>query len=355
MKKRLLCSALILAALLCLAACHSAPAEAPPAASTTAEPPAIVDGVAIQWKEPALEALVRHELGKPEGTIYQEELDYVECIELYGVSHLFINPTDGYMHLKKGKDIDLHNSDSHGNVRKDGTYEIERREYTRGSISCLTDFVNFRNLKVLFVFKNSLTSLSGLSSLQKLTDLFLWDDDIHDAGALANLTQLKNLDISYNNIADMPAFSDFDQIISLGVDGNYISSLEWLDGFSSVGWLSLGHNPLLSLEGLEKLQNLESLTLVATQAEDMSVLAGNSYLRILNLKNMKLKSFDLVQLTAIPNLEILTISQAQTELENFRSLADMEILENLYITPNVNISDEEIAWLKEQLPYCSIE
>jgi len=369
--KEKLCLFFILATLLFAVACNSTPAETPPVAGASVEtppstetPPAapvetpakIENNVAIEWVEPALEALVRKELDKPEGTIYQEELDYITSVELFGESHLFIN-NDGGLFLVKGnrtKGVDLHYDDGRGNIFKDGTYEVEGQQYTRGSISSVADFANFRNLTRLAVHKNRLLDLTGMELLINLMDLVLIENDIQEAGALASLKQLGFLILNYNNIADMSAFSGFDRITDLYLTGNQISNLDWLASFSSVIWLQLGYNPLINLDGLENMENLEYLDLTATQVEDISALAGNTSLKKLYLINLKTKSFDLAQLTIIPNLESLGITQDQTELINFRSLAELKKLEALFVTRNANVTDEDIEWLREQLPSCDI-
>jgi len=299
MKKPQLYSTLILLLLLCFTACNNTPTEAPPAADATLETPPATDasaetppavdasvetpvviegGVAIEWVEPALEALVRQELGKPEGIIYQEELEYVTSLELFGESHLYINNSGGYFSKPAfaTKGIDLHVDDGQGNLYKDGTYEIGGQQYTRGPIYSLADFANFHNLTKLVVHKNCLRDLTGLETLKDLTDLFLWDNDIQDAGALASLRQLGFLVLDYNNIADMSAFNGFDQLSDLYLRGNQISSLNWLAGFSSVKWLRLGYNPITNLDGLENMENLEYLELndINVPDEDIEWLRG---------------------------------------------------------------------------------
>lgn len=63
----------------------------------TAEESLVVDETApIQWQEPALEALVREALGKPEGEIYPTDLDHIWGVELFGESHIFFNAEGGY-------------------------------------------------------------------------------------------------------------------------------------------------------------------------------------------------------------------------------------------------------------------
>ncbi|MCL1975935.1 MAG: hypothetical protein FWG61_07240 [Firmicutes bacterium] len=347
MKKQLLCSALIITTLLYLTACHNTM----PAAE-------FVGDVAIKWVEPALEALVRQELGKPQGIIYREELDHIKYIELYGESHLFFNLEGGYFTLKEGKDINVHVSDGRGNMYKDGTYEIEGIEYNRGSIASLADFANFRNLNGLYIFKNDLTDLSGLSALANLEDISLWDCAFKDVRALASLKQLKLLSLDYNNIEDMSALSGFDQVVMLSVAGNCLSSLEWLSGFNNVLNLTLNYNPLTSLEGLRQLasfDHLETLNLIGTQIDDVSVLAGSTSLRTLQMKYQKVNSLDVAQLALIVNLEILTLEQTQAKLENFRSLNELYFLQELRITPNINVPDEDIEWLRDQLDFCNIE
>jgi len=382
MKKPQLYSTLILLLLLCFTACNNTPAEAPPAADAALETPPATDasvetppavdasvetpgiiegGVAIEWVEPALEALVRQELGKPEGIIYQEELEYVKRLELFGESHIFFNGDGGLIlgKIKRSKGVDLHYDDGQGNPYKDGTYEIEGQQYSRGSISSLADFANFRNLTGLAVHKNYLLDLTGLEPLKDLLDLVLIDNEIQDAGALASLRQLKYLMLNYNSIADMSAFSGFDQITTLCLAGNQISNLDWLIGFSSVNWLRLGYNPITNLDGLKDMESIEFLELNDVQAEDFSALAGNTSLITLHISNLKIKSLDLAQLTTvlstIPNLKSLGITQNQAELINFRSLAELASLTQLFITPNANITDEDIEWLRKQLPSCDIK
>jgi len=353
MKRPLLYSALILLLLLCFTACNNTPAETPPAAGASVETPAIIEGgVAIEWAEPVVEALVRQVLDKPKGIIYQEELDDIFCVELYGESHLFFNYKDEG--LRKGLDFHYRDRDDLQKMPKDGTYDLSGQQYTRGSVSSLADFANFRNLKELWVYKNSLKDLTGLASLEALVWLGLWDNEIQDAGALSSLRQLESLDLSMNNIEDMSDFTGFDHVKDLSLSGNYISNLDFLTGFPSVVSLSLGYTPLTSLEGLTKLKNLErleSLNLDSVQIDDISILTGNTSLKSLHLKYLKVDSFDVEQLTAIPNLDNVGLAQTQAKLVNIRSLAELKYLAYLSLT---NVPDGDIAWLREQLPYCKI-
>ena len=346
MKKKV-CLGLILTALLFAVACNNSPAE------NTAEPPVIIEGgVEIQWVDPALEALVRQVLNKPQGVIYQEELDYITRLELYGESYLFFNYEDGG--LRKGLDFHYRDLDDMQKMPKDGTYDLNGQQYTRGSISSLADFANFRKLKELWLYKNSLKDLTGLVSLENLICLSLWDNEIQNASALSALRQLKYLDLSMNNIEEMTDFTGFDHIEYLGLAGNQISSLEFLSGFPSVFELSLGYTSLTNLEGLKNLESLERLKLLnldGVQIDDVSVLAGNTSLTTLQLKYLKVDNFDLAQLTSIPNLDNLGLAQTQAEMLNVRSLAELKYLKYLSIT---NVPDEDITWLREQLPFCNI-
>ena len=88
----------LLVALLFFAAACTANAPVEPALpdQQPEAPPVVAEGdVLIQWREPALEALVRATLGKPSEEIMQSDLDHIWSIELIGDTHIYFNNNGG--------------------------------------------------------------------------------------------------------------------------------------------------------------------------------------------------------------------------------------------------------------------
>ena len=180
---------LLLSLVLLLAACGQ----------PTAEESLVVDETApIQWQEPALEALVREALGKPEGEIYPTDLDHIWGVELFGESHIFFNAEGGYnMYATPDgyyeEQSEIQNPNQFFSLDL-GTYIINGETFSRGSIARLSDFANFRNLRYLYLYSNDLQDVSGLSGLDELVELRLIDNCIQDVYSLAQLRQIDSLE-----------------------------------------------------------------------------------------------------------------------------------------------------------------
>jgi len=348
-----------------LTACNAAPTgpgddadnglnPSPPAAGPAAEPPAITgeiagDNAAIQWVEPALEALMRQELDKPQGDIFPSDLDHVREFRLIGDTHIAININPFSSRL------DLHEIDSAGMPLKDGTYELDGQQYKRGSISSLADFANFRNIKDLRIYKNGLHDLKGLSSLEKLDFLRLRDCAIQNVEDLAELRQIDYLDVGSNHISDIEPLGNLEQLSQICLDNCNISNLDRLSSLKNLQSISVEYNPVESIDFISTLAKVTGFSFSGTKVEDISILAEKTDLLVLRLKNMEVKSVDLAPLAALKKLRGLSVAQNQAELlglqviGGFKELALLEIVSN-----DLGISEEDIAWLREQLPHCQI-
>jgi internalin A len=338
MKNRLLPLVLVI---LCFAltSCNTAPAGpdenaangqnfAPPTADSPLEPPIIAaNNAAIQWVEPALEALLRQELNKPEGDIFPSDLDHVRVFRLLGDTHIAINvnPFDSR--------LNLHDFHSAGMPLKDGTYELDGKLYGRGSITSLADFANFRNIEDLRIYKNDLHDLKGLASLEKLEFLRLSDCAVQNIEDLAELRQIDTLDLPQNQISDIEPFGYLKQLKHLSVE----------------------YNPIASIDSIRTLEKLFSFDLSGTKVEDISILAEKTDLQFLLLKNMDVKSVDLAPLTTLNELRGLSVTQNRAVLLGIQVIGEFKELLRLEIASNdLGISEADITWLHEHLPRCQI-
>jgi Leucine-rich repeat (LRR) protein/predicted small secreted protein len=359
MKHRVL---LLILVILCLTltACATTPAgpddaadtgqnSAPPTGGSPAEPPTIADdNAAIQWVEPILEALMRQELNKPEGDIFPSELDHIKRFRLIGDTHIAIN-------VNFGSRFDPHEFDSAGIPLKDGTYELDGQQYSRGSISRLADFANFRNMEDLRVSKNDLHDLKGLASLEKLELLRLSDCAIHNVENLAELRQIDFLDIESNQISDIAPLVNLEQLSNIFLGNNNISNLDRLSSLRNLQYIGIEYNPVENIDFIRTLEKLTGFGISGTKVEDISILAEKTDLLTLHLKNMDVKSLDLTPLTTLQKLRGLSVTQNQAELLSIQVIGEFKELMLLEIVSNdINISEEDIAWLREHLPHCQI-
>jgi len=329
----------------------------------------------VQWTEPALEALVRAKLEKPDGDIMQSELDDIWGIELIGDSHLYFNGKGGYSMYTNPETYFVDDAASLKSLQnpagilfeleegaetslKEGTYWVKGQAYTRGAITSLDDLANFRNVKFLNIYKNDLKDLKGLASLEDLTTLNLVENSIVDIGPLASLEKIEVLDLTSNQITDASPLSNLTELKRLALLDNQINNIDGFSALTNLTSLRLSHNPIESLDELAPLSHLRSLLISNTRVQDISALYGKTSLSFLDMSHLDAAQIDLEPLvTNTPNLTALMISQNKAELLNIRSIAELKQLMALVILlgdQSAKIPDSEIDWLREQLPGCMI-
>jgi len=324
--------------------------------------PAFAEDAVAQWREPAVEALVREKLGQPGGDIMLSDLDYIWGIELFGDTHIYFNADGGYTMWKSIDDyvytetiwnpanINVVDEDAEGNSFKTGAYSVDEAQYMRGSIASLVDFANFRNLRFLHIYKNSLADLSGLSVVENLIELKLVDNEIRDITALSELAQIDALLLYGGQIEDISPLSNLVQLSTLVLRENHVSNIDMISSLHNLKKLNLSYNPVTDLQALKEFDQLIYLWFTRTSVTDLSPLAGNTSIRVLTMENLYVDSIDLAPLATMTALEMLSIRQDQAELLNFNILGMMKKLWYLEILGSVGVSDEDIAWLRKELP-----
>jgi len=312
-----------------------------------------------RWAEPKLEALVREKFGNPGGIITQADLDSVWGIELFGESHIFFNADGGYQMYKDNsrRSFDNHNKlydniveDSEGHRTPDFKYTMGGEVYSRGSISSISDFANFPNLMYLYVYYNDLKDIGGLSSLEQLIDLCLQESAIDDIAALAELGQLEKLKLNNNKIADVSPISNLIALRELDLTWNRIEEFSDLAPLKNLDILLLGGNLIHNIDEVKSFSQLTQLYIYGLPVDDLSVLSGMASLECLYIANLDVDSIDLAPISGLVNLENLWVWQDRAELLNFEVLAGLSKLRFLHITPNVNLTDDDLDWLRSNLP-----
>jgi len=99
---------------------------------------------------------------------------------------------------------------------------------------------------------------------------------------------------------------------------------------------------------------LGSLIFDGIVVDDISALADKTALFGLEMTNLDAEQIDLAPLVGLKKLTYICTAQNKAKLLNIRTLGEIKTLEILEVLQGVNISDEDLAWLSEQLPYCLI-
>jgi len=157
----------------------------------------------VSFPDPKLEAVVRAEIGKAEGDIYESDL---------------------------GRMTWLHGAGS-----------------TDSKISDLTGLEHCTSLITVFLNNNNISDISPLSGCTNVVTLYLWINNISDIEPLSGLTKLTELQLAINQISDIEPLSGLTSLNNLLLQSNDISDIEPLVnnfGLASGDTVNLESNPL---------------------------------------------------------------------------------------------------------------
>ena len=158
---------------------------------------------------------------------------------------------------------------------------------------------------------------------------------ISNLNTLVGLTQLEWLDLGYTNISDVDVLAGLPQLQTLYLSHTDIIDLEPLAESLHLQTLYLNDTNIRDLRPLENLTRLKTLDLGSTGVTDITALAKLTHLEMLDLSNTPLR--DITPLSGLHNLELLCLGNSGSGSKRYSD-----------ITP------EQIAALREQLPQCAI-
>lgn len=170
----------------------------------------------VTFADPALEAMVRGSMGKPEGDIPLSEAQAV-------------------------KRMNLSNELQH--------YHISAEPL----IKDLSGLENFTNLESLDLSDHAITDISPLQELTKLTSLSLAGNPISDISPLARMTNLKLLILSGSQASDYSALANLVNLQVLLLDNSMITDLAPLTGLDNLRQLYLANTSVTDLSPLENI------------------------------------------------------------------------------------------------------
>jgi Leucine-rich repeat (LRR) protein len=282
------------------------------------------DAYVVEWADPAFERLVRQALAKPEGDIWQSDLDFVTDMDIWGNTHIWINGESGDVEYE---DVEIEAYDA-------STYSVDGVLYERGSIESLADTAHFRKLTSLAFCYNQVSDLIPLSGLTDLTWLYMGGNQINDITPLSLLTNLTSLHLDYNQISNISPISALKNLTHVVLYNNRITDLSPLSGLTNLTHLNLMFNQIINIAPLSELTNLTSLNLMFNQIISIAPLS-----ELTNLTSLTLQSNQISNLTPLSSLTNLTVlNLGDNKISDLTPLSRLTKLTTLWLFEN-QISD----------------
>ncbi|XP_061848435.1 leucine-rich repeat and IQ domain-containing protein 1 [Colius striatus] len=185
------------------------------------------------------------------------------------------------------------------------------------------DCENLKNLHILILNKNCLTSICDLDGC----------------------VNLQSVELSYNRITRIGGLQSLKNLQQLIVDHNYLISTKGLCEAPTLIHLDCSFNHLTEVEGIENCGLLQILKLQGNNLKELPRLENHVLLRELYLHDNSISAMRMLSLYWLPLLQILLLSQNRvTELVSLNSFISLEKLD----IKNNCLSDLKgvITWLR---------
>jgi Leucine-rich repeat (LRR) protein len=264
----------------------------------------------IKFADPNVESAVREVLGKPGGTIHEDDVKVITWLIIHA------NPLpweknsidlSGLEYLSRLNQLEIINASVNDFSPLSGLADCESVQFNSCEITDLASLSTLPNLKSLSFRDCQMNGPSSmkLSNLTGLRQLSITDTDISDISQLSFPAGLWSLHLQNNRISDIPQLSNLTNLVSLSIADNQISDITPLSELSRLYSLTLYGNQISDISPLAELSKLCSLTLAENQIRDITPLAALNTLGYLNLSGNHISNID--SLSSLSNLNRLDL------------------------------------------------
>ncbi|MCR6640308.1 MAG: protein phosphatase 1 regulatory subunit 42 [Sporocytophaga sp.] len=177
---------------------------------------------------------------------------------------------------------------------------------SKNHLTTIPDISGLTNLRGLYLSYNNITSLPDLSTLVNLWDLQVQNNLLKKLPALPNSSNLGSLYFAENLITELPDLSGYVNLEYLIASKNKVNGFQDVSAFKKLKELHLNDMGIDKITGLQELHFLEKFYGQSNLLTDLSDLKTNTTLKTFNVGNNNLSS--LPDLLAKPNLNEVDIS-----------------------------------------------
>jgi hypothetical protein len=276
----------------------------------------------LRFADPALEAGVRQEIGKPTGVIMSRDVDMLEKLDL---PNRDVRDLKGICALVNMDSLTLSENRIRNLKELASCKGLEYLDLSSNQIEDLSHLASLKELKSLNVSDNDVVDLSPLSGLTQLTNLDLRNNDIEEIAPLASLQKLKFLTLQGNRISDLAPLAHLTELIDLVLLGNQFHDITPLSSLTKLDHLNLSDNLIEEFTPLQNIHSLRSLALNWMSIEDIGFLQEMPGLQDLYLVDNQIK--DISPLLNMKKLTFVNLSgnPLDDETKKLQSLRDKGI------------------------------
>ena len=202
------------------------------------------------------------------------------------------------------------------------------------SLTTATPFAGLTLLTYLDLSNNTIRDISALGSMTVLQELHLNHNAVNDLAVLNSCTDLQILDVAFNDLTNISSIFSMKQLTWLDVSNNNLESITGVAQLQNLERLYVSNNQLTSVDSVANCSKLVDFKCGSNQISDMSSLSA--------LDGLMYLDFSRNQVNKLPSwskeCELVTIDGSHNQLSSLSALAGLEMLNNVYMDYNANIS-----------------
>ena len=180
---------------------------------------------------------------KPKEIIEIEKINKVKLAETRSVNGRGISGNPSYSLDKDGNivSIDLSNLQIK-TLDVISTLNLIEANFTNNLIKDISQLVNKKNLKYLFLGGNRIENIESLKTCTSIQELALWRNPIKDMSPINSLLKLKHLYIQRIGISNIDFLCGLNNLQIIALDENEIEDIDYLKGLKKLPSISLDNN-----------------------------------------------------------------------------------------------------------------
>ena len=269
----------------------------------------------VEFDNSVFEASIRLALDKPDGDIYQYELDNIYRLVIYW---------DDYAKINEAADEYI--------ASEDYLYKGQIDSWQEPYVISLTDITMLPNLEELYITDLGINDAEALAGLSNLRLLCLTSDAINDISWIQSLTSLETVILKNNCLKIIPDINSLNNLVYLDLSSNGIEGSESILSLPNLEVFDLAANELTDVDFIRNLLNLQELWLSGNhELSNINGLVNLTNLTELHMDNIIcLESLD--SLSNLSNLRILGLEDTGvydvTGFEGLSSLKELRMIVN---------------------------
>lgn len=187
-------------------------------------------------------------------------------------------------------------------------------------ITDITPLLSLKNLRMLDLSANPISSIEGIGALTNLEDIRLTTTDITDASPLWDCAQLHLVMLDSTYITDISGAAQLPHLEHLNIEGTAVQNVSFLDEADNLVRFQANRSRISSIPDFKQTKNIY-LDIDTSDVRDFSPLAGIESFDTLRLNHTELQDV----LPYIEGTPIQSLLWAGLEIDSLQELSGIQI------------------------------